>query len=341
MEKNEIIKVEQLPVIRERLSGVSEKARERISDALSLVVSEDTVREIKSVRASLNKEFSDLEAQRKAVKTAILAPYNEFEAVYRELITSIYTDADDRLKKQIQAVEGEVIKAREEEVRAYFDELCVRENIDWVRFSDANIKVGLSASIKSLKESCAAYVDSVVQDIRLIRETNPAELAPEILVEYKRVRNPLVAIRTVLDRKKDLEQVVASEEIRTEQREAERARQEQVMEFLPPAKTIPEQSGNGSDAEKVYTSAFRAKGTKDQLKRLAAYMRASGIVFETIRPEQHNQQATNTENERAPQDDVAFVLFEREDETLSAGFVAVSDVQESIREKLKYIKEVL
>ncbi len=318
-EKGEIIRVEQLPIIRERLSEVSKMAQKKISEALSLVVSEETVKTVKAVRADLNKEFAELEAQRKAVKNAILAPYDEFEAIYRELISNYFTNADAALKGRIADVENALVAEKEADARAYFDELKARENLDWIKFEDVPVKVNLSSSIKSIRDACDQYVKGVVQDINLIRETNE-ELAPEMLVEYKKVRNPLFAIRAVLDRKKELEQVTATEQVRTVQQEQETVRQAQMMEFLPPAQAqqVKEEK---REPEKIYTAAFKARGTKDQLQRLAAFMRASGIAFETIKPEAKPTPETKKEEaaEKGAQAEVCaevvFVQFKKEDGT--------------------------
>ena len=317
--KNEIIRVEQLPIIREKLSEVSAAAQEKIKNALSLFVSEDTVKTVKTVRADLNKEFAELEGLRKQVKSAILAPYEEFEAIYRELISNHFTTADAALKGRILEVEDALVKEKEEDVRAYFEELRVRENLDWVKFEDANIKVNLSASAKGLRDACDNYIKGIVQDINLIRETNE-ELAPEMLVEYKKVRNPLFAIRAVLDRKKELEQVTATEQVRTVQQEQETVRQAQMMEFLPPAQAqqVKEEK---REPEKIYTAAFKARGTKEQLQRLATFMRASDITFETIKPEAKPLPETKKEEaeEKGAQAEgcaeVVFVQFKKEDGT--------------------------
>jgi hypothetical protein len=312
--KNEIIRVEQLPIIREKLSEVSAAAQEKIKDALSLIVSEETVKTVKTVRADLNKQFAELEGLRKQVKNAILAPYEEFEAIYRELISNHFTTADAALKGRILEVEDALVKEKEEDIRAYFEELRVRENLDWVKFEDANIKVNLSASAKGLRDACDNYIKGIVQDINLIRETN-AELAPEMLVEYKKVRNPLIAIRVVLNRKEELEQVTATEQVRTVQQEQETVRQAQMMEFLPPAQAqqVKEEK---REPEKIYTAAFKARGTKEQLQRLATFMRASGIEFETIKPEQKPPQAQEPKEElEAEGETVVFVQFKKEDGT--------------------------
>ena len=66
--KQELIIVKQLPIIEEKLKSLSLEIDEKVEYATSLVVCDDTVKEVKKVRAELNADFKDLEAQRKMVK---------------------------------------------------------------------------------------------------------------------------------------------------------------------------------------------------------------------------------------------------------------------------------
>lgn len=87
---NELIRVAQLPVIEERLRAMKETVDKRVGEALALVCNEETVQAVKAVRADLNKEFQVLEEQRKAAKKAVLGPYEQFEAVYKECVSDAF-----------------------------------------------------------------------------------------------------------------------------------------------------------------------------------------------------------------------------------------------------------
>ena len=81
---NEIIVVKQLPVIVEQLAQVKETVLQRVQTATSLVCTDETVKEVKKARAELNAEFKAWEEKRKEVKTAVMTPYEKFEADYKE-----------------------------------------------------------------------------------------------------------------------------------------------------------------------------------------------------------------------------------------------------------------
>ena len=82
--KDQLIVVKQLPIIEEKLQALSIEIDEKVENALSLVCTEETRKDIKEVRASLTKQFKELEEQRKFVKNAVLDPYNKFEEIYKK-----------------------------------------------------------------------------------------------------------------------------------------------------------------------------------------------------------------------------------------------------------------
>ena len=101
---NDIIVIKQLPVIEEQLQAIKAEVTEKVENALCLVCNEETVKSIKAVRADLNKDFKDFEERRKAVKKAIMTPYEQFETVYKDCIADTYKKADTELKLKIDSV---------------------------------------------------------------------------------------------------------------------------------------------------------------------------------------------------------------------------------------------
>ena len=104
--ENGLIVVKQLPVIEDQLRQVKQGIDKRVKAALQLYCTEETRAEVKKVRDDLNKEYQELEEQRKRVRAAILEPYEQFEALYRECAGDAYRNADAVLKGKIDAVES-------------------------------------------------------------------------------------------------------------------------------------------------------------------------------------------------------------------------------------------
>lgn len=191
---DDLIIVKQLPIIEERLKELSSEIDQKVNDAVSLVCTEETVKSVKAIRAELSRDFLSLEDQRKAVKTAVMTPYEQFENVYKEYVSNKFKQADAMLKGRIDDVEGELKKQRQRDVKAYFDEYLLSKHIDFITFDNARINVTLTASMKSLKEQAKAFVDRICNDLALI---DTQEYKTEILVEYKKTLNCSQAITSV------------------------------------------------------------------------------------------------------------------------------------------------
>lgn len=274
----EIIAVKQLPIIVEQLHEVKAEVTAKVEQALSLVCTEDTVKDVKKVRSDLNKELKDYEKRRKAVKKAIMTPYEQFEAVYKDCISDTYKKADTELKGKIDSVENELKEKKRKEVWYYFEELCEANSLDFITFENANINVTLSASMKSLKEQAKAFVDKIVDDLNLI---DTQEHKDEILYEYKQSLNVSNAITTVANRYKAIEEAKAREEERKarEQAEAEAvAKVEEVVEAVAPPTVEP--IAPPVEEEKTYTLKFTVRGTMPQLKALKEFLNNGGYDYE-------------------------------------------------------------
>ena len=275
---NEIIKVTQLPIIVEQLHEVKAEVTAKVEQALSLICTEETVKDVKNVRSELNKELKDYEDRRKAVKTAIMKPYNDFEEIYKDCISDTYKKADAELKNKIDSVENELKEQKKAEVKAYFDEYLQSKGIDFITFKNANINVTLSASMKSLKEQAKAFVDKIVDDLNLI---DTQEHKDEILYEYKQSLNVSNAITTVANRYKAIEEAKAREEERKarEQAESEAATKvESVVEAVAPPTVEP--IAPPVEEEKTYTLKFIVRGTMPQLKALKEFLNNRGYDYE-------------------------------------------------------------
>lgn len=276
--ENNIIQVKQLPIIVEQLHEVKAEVTAKVEQALSLVCTEDTVKDVKKVRSELNKELKDYEERRKAVKKAIMTPYEQFETVYKDCISDTYKKADTELKGKIDSVENELKEEKKAEVKGYFDEYLTATGIDFVTFENAHINVTLSASMKSLKEQAKAFIDKIVDDLNVI---NTQEHKDDILYEYKASLNVSAAITTVTNRYKAIEAAKAREEERKarEQAEAEAAAKvESVVESVVPPTVEP--IAPPVEEEKTYTLKFTVRGTMPQLKAIKEFLNNGGYDYE-------------------------------------------------------------
>lgn len=286
---NELIIVKQLPQIEEHLKERSEEIEKKVENAKSLICTEENVKTIKEVRAELNKEFKEVETQRKMVKEQILAPYTKFEEIYKTYISDKYKSADIDLKNKIDTVENELKKQKEQEIKEYFEKYKQANNIDFITYEQAKINVTLSASKKSLKEQAKAFIDKIVDDLRLI-ETQ--EHKAEILVEYKNDLNVSKAITAVTSRYKAIEeekkkqeelkqkqleeaQRIADENIRLQTEETKKA-----LDNFNVNKTVVLQKPVEEKQEEILTLKFTVRGTRAKLKELKQFLESGGYDYE-------------------------------------------------------------
>lgn len=260
-----LIVVKQLPIIEEQLKTLSTEIDDKVSTALKMVCTDDTVKDVKKLRAELNKDFKELEAQRKYVKEQVLSPYQKFEEVYKTYVSDKYKEADQELKTKIDSVEDELKAKKEGEIKDYFNEYAISQKLDWLDYSRSNINVTLTASVKSLKEQAKEFVDKVVDDLKLIDSQDDKE---EITVEYYKDLNVSRAITTVKERKELLQKEYERKEVIEQQKEADKEAIAKVEAISTPVE------------EKVYSMTFKVTGTIEQLKEVKKFLEDGGYRYE-------------------------------------------------------------
>ena len=271
MKEKDLIVVKQLPIIEEKLMALKKEVSEKVENAKSLVCNEDTVKTVKEIRAELNKEFKELEQQRKDAKNAVLAPYEKFENIYKECVTEQFKDADTDLKNKIDAVESDLKVQKEKEIQEYFEEYKTAKCIDFVSYEDAKINVTLSASKKSLKEQAKAFIDQIESDLNTLETL---EQRNEMLIEYKQNGYNLnKAVATVNNR-------IAMLEIEKEIQEKQRQEKEQLQKNLENIQKALEPIDAPVVEEKEYVVNFKIIATKEKLVALKKFLNDGGYKYE-------------------------------------------------------------
>ena len=185
---NELIIIEQLPKIKQTLQVISDSIDEKIKYAMSLECTEESVKEVKNVRAELNKIKTTLEDKRKQVKSAVLQPYEEFETIYNELVKNKLLVADASLKQEIEDIESEQKRQKETELREFVEEHCKANNVH-IDFEKIGLNITLSASMKSLKEQAKTFIEKVASDLKLIEmeEYKATQQATEVATQEEQI----------------------------------------------------------------------------------------------------------------------------------------------------------
>ena len=266
---NELIVLEQLPIIKCKLEQLSVEIKEKLNKINGLIVNEDTVKETKQLRAELNKEFNELEIQRKKVKQAIMAKYDEFENIYKECVSNLYKNADAELKEKIDNVENELKLEKEKELRQFFENYNEDYHFENIfTFDDIALNITLSASMTSLKKQIVDFFDKVNNDFMAIQSGENKE---ELLLEYKNNGfNYANAVRTINEK---LAKIKELEEKLTQKSQIEQFEQK-VIENVETLVSAPK------EVEETIECSFKVYATRTQLKELKQFLEERKIKFE-------------------------------------------------------------
>ncbi len=275
-EGTELISIVQLPIITEELHSIKAQVTAKVDAILAMPCTEDTVKEIKRMRADLNKDFKELDDKRKLVKREVLRPFEAFESIFKECVSDPFAKAEAELKTKIFEVEDGMKGQKRETISAYYGECLAAHELDFPSFAKAGIKIGLSDSESKLKKQVDSFIEGIAGDVAMIRTLPHAD---EIMVEYRASLNTSHAIMTVNNRHKAIEE--------------ERARNEQPEPQAPtvapepqPVVPIPEPEvphvivKSASDEEKTMT--IKVTGNQRQIDRLMQYLDESWYTYTVL-----------------------------------------------------------
>lgn len=281
MEEKDLILVKQLPIIEQQLKRIGVKLQSIIDEALALKIEGDTEEQIqeskiiiKKASADLNKIFDGLEVQRKFAKNETEKPYLIMLEIYKKEITERIEKAVKELKEKTDAIDIATKNLKEKQVKEYFTEYLKSKNIDFIEYKQVCINVTLTASLKSLKEQVARFIDKVADDLNLI---DTQEHKPEILVEYKQTLNVAGAITSVSNRMKAIE-LEKERIIEIAKRVVETAVEvTKVIEDMSEVRVITKEV---EVADPILEMTFKVTSTITKLKELKTFMVERGIKYE-------------------------------------------------------------
>lgn len=282
---NELIQLVQFPIIEEQLHALKDLWEQRALDADAMVGTEETIQTIKSFRADMRKEFDEIEAARKQVKQAVMEPYNQFEAVYKDCITNAFRRADDTCVSKISRVENDMKQRCEDGLRDYFAELCSVRHLDWLEYERAGVKVDMASAKaktpKKLREQLASFVTRVGDSVDHIIEMEDAD---DIMVEFRRTLDATDAIYTVQERHRRIEAAQAEREARYKALEAEEKAVRKVEALAQPVQQV-EQPKQAENTIKVSLVLYPTKAQFEEkirpiLRQLKQICDMEGIEYE-------------------------------------------------------------
>ena len=281
----DLIKVKQPAIIEERLRAMQQQIEEKAAAAMALVCTAENLQTVKALRTEIRNDFAEIEEQRKSAKEVALAPWNEFEAMYKLCISEPFRKADADLKSKVSEVEVGIKATCEAGLREYFTELCEAEGVQWLTYERAGIVVDMTSARqkvpKKLREKITQFVTGVSRGVSLIAEMDCAE---EIMVEFKRTLDAAEAISIVQERHRRVEAERVSMQTRQDVSGAESVHAAEVKAaeeaFTPPSIVTPVNESQ-LEAEKCYV-AFNVTGTLEQIIALKKFLMDGGYQYEQL-----------------------------------------------------------
>lgn len=238
----------------------------------NITFTEETLKQAKEEKAKVNKFKAEVADYRKKIIAEYNKPIKVFEDTAKET-EKILVETYNTINQQVSGYEEKQKQQKEQEIREYFEEYKIANGIDFINYKQAQINVTLTASIKSLKEQAKAFIDRIVDDLKLI-ETQ--ECKEEILIEYKKSLNVSRAIQEVANRHKLLE----------EEKRKQEEKQNRFVEEATKSVIIPAEQNNFKTTEDFKVIPEKRKVIMkfniydEQLEQLEKFLEISNIEYE-------------------------------------------------------------
>lgn len=275
MSDQDLIIIEQLPIITQQFRRIAVIVKEKVDRALAMPCTPETKQEVKKLRSDLNKDKADLEARRIAVKKEVLKEYDDMEAVYKAELLCLFIDTDKALKERIAAIEDAEKAEKEANVRAYFAEYAASLGLD-IPYEAAGINMTLTLTEAKAKEQAKAWLDKQRFDVGVISKM---EHNSEIMAEYRaNGYDAIRAMKTVDERYAAIEREQQRLEAMKQQQDAAKEAEAKVDAVMTPV--IHAVHDIEPDPNEIMTAAFTVTAPRFKLRALREYMTKEGIRFE-------------------------------------------------------------
>ena len=273
-----------LPAVLEfNFEDLKKALAERMELYRGLVVTEDGIKAAKQDRADLNKLREAIEAKRKEVKKACMAPYTEFEGRVKELVQLV--DAP------IAAIDGQLKEYEEKrradkraEIAAIYEE-TVGELKGILPFERLwrDEWYNTAWSMKKIREAIVAAEGKTASDLEVL-STVESEFAEAVRLKYLEALDLNAALA---ERARLQERAAKLREYEEQRRRAAEAEAANVPE-AERAEAAAKDAGQAEAApamgaeETVYLLRFECQLTRSQAAELSAWLKDRNISYRRI-----------------------------------------------------------
>ena len=273
-----------LPAVLEfNFKDLKKALAERMELYRGLVVTEDGIKAAKQDRADLNKLREAIEAKRKEVKKACMAPYTEFEGRVKELVQLV--DAP------IAAIDGQLKEYEEKrraekraEITAIYEE-TVGELKGILPFERLwrDEWYNTAWSMKKIREAIVAAEGKTASDLEVL-STVESEFAEAVRLKYLEALDLNAALAERARLQERAAKLREYEEQRRRAAEAEAANVPEAERAEAAAKDVGQaEAAPAMGAEEtVYLLRFECQLTRSQAMELSAWLKDRNISYRRI-----------------------------------------------------------
>lgn len=244
----------------------------KMEDYKGLVFTEETVKEAKKDRASLNKLRSAFEDERKRIKKLYMDPYNRFEQQVKEVIALI--DEPIRLiDAQIKEVEENKKLQKRKDIEALFESIGFQNFVSLNQIWDEKW-LNASVPMTKIEEQMKSEMYRIGNEVATISRL--PEFSFEAMEVYKKTLDMNHAIQEG-QRLADIQRRKAEQEAALE--EAKQKEEAQKTEEKSEAVLNDTKEPEALEEKTLHTIDFRVTATSDQLNLLKEFLLNNHIAY--------------------------------------------------------------
>lgn len=260
-------------VIEFNFTELKQEITEKAALYKNMVYTDETIKEAKADKATLNKFITALEDKRKEVKKQCLQPYEDFEKQIRELV-AIVDEPVQLINEQVKAYEDKKKADKLEKIKEFWEST---EHFDWLTCNKIFDQKWLNAttSMKKVQEAITERLKQICSDMDALNSL--PEFAFEAVEEYKQ---SLDVNRAIAEGQR-----LADIQKRKQEAEAAKVAEKEVQQAAQPDPVVAEEKVTPQSVEELQTEAesswigFEALLTEEQAKKLKKFFETEGIRF--------------------------------------------------------------
>lgn len=248
---------------------IKAELQRRLDTYASIVYTDESIKDAKNDRATLNKVKKAIDDARKAYKAKCLAPYEALEPQIKELL-DLVEGQKNLIDGTVKDFEERQREAKEQEVKKYYD----RKAVSLVGYADALYPklfdkkwVNASKTKAKYEEEVQAAINGAAADIKAIQALNSpfVDTLFEVYVDT-------LSMDQVQAKQKELEEAARKASLTTVEAAAAA-----VGVQTPAQAEKPQNSANAEDgvAMKIYAS-------QGQMNQIMDFMKAIGVRYELL-----------------------------------------------------------